>query len=110
MLPSAQVVTHPGPAEALARGRWPVGRWQAGVVEAVELIDRSGGEFLSYLAAEPVYDLYGLDDTGLSSQSWPPTTDKGFRGPAMSYHLRSGGHGLDDADWDTYLGGTLFKR
>lgn len=68
------------------------------------------GEFLSYLGAAPVYDLYGLGDTGLSSQSWPPTTDEGFRGPAMSYHLRSGGHGLDDADWNTYLDGDLFKR
>lgn len=68
------------------------------------------GEFLSYLGAEPVYDLYGLGDTGLSSQSWPPTTDEGFRGPGMSYHLRSGGHGLDAAAWDIYLNGKLFKR
>ncbi|WP_337826946.1 glucuronyl esterase domain-containing protein [Pseudonocardia sp. UM4_GMWB1] len=68
------------------------------------------GEFLSYLGAAPVYELYGLGDTGLPSSSWPPTTDEGFRGPAMSYHLRSGGHGLDDAAWDTYLTGDLFKR
>ncbi|MDN5918957.1 MAG: acetylxylan esterase [Pseudonocardia sp.] len=68
------------------------------------------GEFLSYLAAEPVYDLYGLGDTGLSSQSWPPTTDKGFRGPAMSYHLRAGEHGLTSADWAIYLQGELFLR
>ncbi|MBP2372050.1 hypothetical protein [Pseudonocardia parietis] len=60
--------------------------------------------------AAPVYELYELGDTGLASQSWPPTTATGFRGPAMSYHLRSGGHGLDEADWDTYLSGNLFKR
>ncbi|SFO60162.1 BAAT / Acyl-CoA thioester hydrolase C terminal [Pseudonocardia ammonioxydans] len=68
------------------------------------------GEFLSYLGAAPVYDLYGLGDTGLSTSSWPPTTDESFRGPAMSYHLRSGGHGLDEADWETYLTGKLFNR
>ncbi|ANY07242.1 alpha/beta hydrolase family protein [Pseudonocardia sp. HH130630-07] len=68
------------------------------------------GEFLSYLGAAPVYELYGLGDTGLSSTSWPPTTGESFRGPAMSYHLRPGGHGLEDADWEMYLGGNLFKR
>lgn len=68
------------------------------------------GEHMSYLAAAPVYELYGLSDTGLSSQSWPPTTDRAFRGPGMSYHLRSGGHGLEDADWNIYLEGDLFRR
>ncbi|PKB41383.1 bile acid acyltransferase/acyl-CoA thioester hydrolase-like protein [Pseudonocardia alni] len=68
------------------------------------------GEFLSYLGAAPVYELYGLGDTGLSSTSWPPATGEGFRGPGMSYHLRSGGHGLEDADWDIYLGSDLFTR
>ncbi|MCE0762876.1 acetylxylan esterase [Pseudonocardia kujensis] len=68
------------------------------------------GEFLSYLAAAPVYELYGLGDTGLSSATWPPPTDQGFRGPAMSYHLRSGGHGLTAEDWDVYLNGDLFSR
>lgn len=68
------------------------------------------GEFLSYLGAAPVYDLYGLGNTGLSSSSWPPTGDKGFRGPAMSYHLRTGSHGLEGIDWEIYLTGKLFKR
>ena len=68
------------------------------------------GEFLSYLGAAPVYELYGLGNTGLSSTSWPPATGKSFRGPGMSYHLRSGGHGLEDADWDIYLGSNLFTR
>lgn len=68
------------------------------------------GEFLSYLGAAPVYELYGLDNTGLPSTSWPPTSDKRFRGPGMSYHLRSGSHGLERADWDFYLTGDLFTR
>jgi dienelactone hydrolase len=68
------------------------------------------GEFLAYLAAEPVYELYGLGGTGLSSSSWPPRADHGFRGPAMSYHLRSGQHDLTAADWKIYLAGDLFSR
>ncbi len=68
------------------------------------------GEFLAYVAAAPVYELYGLGNTGLSSSMWPPHTDQGFRGPAMSYHRRSGGHGLTAADWDVYLNGDLFSR
>ena len=35
---------------------------------------------------------------------------QGFRGPAMSYHLRSGGHGLTASDWGIYLSGDLFSR
>ncbi|MFR9800975.1 alpha/beta hydrolase family protein [Pseudonocardia sp. RS010] len=66
------------------------------------------GEFLAYVAAAQVYELYGLGDTGLPSTTWRPPTDQGFRGPAMSYHLRSGGHGLTAADWDVYLAGDLF--
>ncbi len=68
------------------------------------------GEFLAYVAAAPVYELYGLGDTGLSSSAWPPHADQGFRGPAMSYHRRPGGHGLTAADWDVYLNGDLFSR
>jgi hypothetical protein len=68
------------------------------------------GEFLAYVAAAPVYALYGLGDTGLPSPTWPSVTDRGFRGPAMSYHRRSGGHGLTSADWDVYLNGDLFSR
>ncbi|OLL73655.1 MULTISPECIES: acetylxylan esterase [unclassified Pseudonocardia] len=68
------------------------------------------GEFLSYLGAAPVYDLYGLGDTGLPSRSWPPAENEVFRRPGMSYHLRSGGHGLEDADWERYLDGDLFRR
>lgn len=68
------------------------------------------GEFLSYRAAAPVFALYGLGDTGLPSDAWPPATDTAFRGPAMGYHLRSGEHGLTAADWDVYLNAGLFTR
>ncbi|MEV1292660.1 acetylxylan esterase [Pseudonocardia sp. NPDC049635] len=68
------------------------------------------GEFLAYVGAARAYELYGLGDTGLSSAAWRPETDRAFRGPAMSYHLRSGGHGLTGADWDHYLEGDLFSR
>jgi len=51
-----------------------------------------------------------LGDTGLPSPTWPTTTDQGFRGPAMSYHRRSGEHGLTAEDWDIYLKGDLFSR
>ncbi|BBG01335.1 MULTISPECIES: glucuronyl esterase domain-containing protein [Pseudonocardia] len=68
------------------------------------------GEFLAYVGAARAYELYGLGDTGLGSNDWRPETDRGHRGPAMSYHLRSGGHGLSGADWDIYLDGDLFSR
>ncbi|MCO1656274.1 acetylxylan esterase [Pseudonocardia sp. S2-4] len=68
------------------------------------------GEFLAYTAAAPVYELFELGDTGLPSAKWPPRTDRAFRGPAMSYHLRSGSHGLTAADWKIYLDGDLFSR
>lgn len=68
------------------------------------------GEFLSYLAATPVYALYGLADNGLTSESFPPATGRDFRGDAMSYHLRSGGHGLTKDDWAMYLNGDIFSN
>jgi Prolyl oligopeptidase family len=68
------------------------------------------GEFLAYVAAVPVYELYGLGNTGLPSATWPPDADQAFRGQAMSYDRRSGDHGLTAPDWDVYLSGDLFSR
>ncbi|WP_226353314.1 dienelactone hydrolase family protein [Pseudonocardia sp. ICBG601] len=68
------------------------------------------GEFLAYKAATEIYALYGLGDNGLGTTGWEPATDKAFSGPAMSYHLRSGGHGLKAADWNIYLKGDLFTQ
>ena len=49
-------------------------------------------------------------DTGLPASAGPAAADKGFGGPAMNYHLRTGGHGLTAADWNVYLNGGLFAR
>jgi hypothetical protein len=68
------------------------------------------GEFLAYVAAAPVYEIYGLGNTGLPTSTWPPKTDQAFRGPAMSYHRRSGAHDLTAADWKIYLNGDLFSQ
>jgi len=57
------------------------------------------GEFLSALHADPVYRLLGTD--GLAADSMPalsqPITS------TVGYHLRPGGHGVTDYDWDRYM-------
>ncbi|WP_439136298.1 glucuronyl esterase domain-containing protein [Pseudomaricurvus sp.] len=56
------------------------------------------GNFLSAVAASPVYQL--LDGTGLGTDAWPPEqpilTDLG-------YYMHDGGHGLVPESWDVYL-------
>ncbi|WP_375582562.1 acetylxylan esterase [Cyclobacterium xiamenense] len=57
------------------------------------------GEFLSCVAASPVYALFGL-------QGMPVTTQPPLDQPEMGhigYHVRSGGHGLLPYDWQQYL-------
>ena len=51
----------------------------------------------------PVYDLYGLQSTGLVERDWPPATDTAYHGRAMGYHLRQGGHNLLAADWRLFM-------
>lgn len=57
------------------------------------------GEFLSALHADQVYRLLGTD--GLAADSMPalsqPITS------TIGYHIRPGGHGVTDYDWDRYL-------
>jgi len=56
------------------------------------------GEFLSAVAAGPVYRLLGKQDLGAAS--WPPAA------PILNdigYTMHEGGHGIDAADWDIYL-------
>ncbi len=66
------------------------------------------GELLAYVAAARVYELYGLGDTGLGGTGWPPPADTPVRGPAMSYHLRTGEHGMTERDWGWFLAGDVF--
>ncbi len=67
------------------------------------------GEHAAYRAAEHAWARYGLPGTGLPDQTWPPQTDRAYRGPGMSYHLRTGAHGLTTTDWTFYLHGDLFR-
>lgn len=58
------------------------------------------GEFLSLVAAMPVYRLYGKE--GLSQTEWPePRTP--VSGDGMGYHLRPGKHTISGYDWLQYL-------
>jgi hypothetical protein len=67
------------------------------------------GEFRSYVGAAPVYALYGLGNTGLETDQWQPAADTLFRGDAMSYYLRTGGHGLTEAEWNAHMEGDIFS-
>ncbi|MAX24622.1 MAG: hypothetical protein CMJ19_08975 [Phycisphaeraceae bacterium] len=58
------------------------------------------GEYLSMVHATPVYKLYGLE--GLSP-SLPVSIEKQVLGQNLSYHIRHGGHGLREYDWQCYM-------
>lgn len=57
------------------------------------------GEFLAAKAVTPVYRLLGK--SGLPTQTWPPVNHPVIG--RVSYHVRSGGHGVTDFDWEQYL-------
>ena len=57
------------------------------------------GEFLSAKGADPVYRL--LTSDGLPAKTMPPI-DKPSQG-RIGYHIRTGGHGVTDFDWEQYL-------
>ncbi len=57
------------------------------------------GEFLSCVAASPVYRLFDLEGMPVSS---PPAVNHPEMGH-IGYHVRSGGHGLLEYDWMQYL-------
>jgi hypothetical protein len=57
------------------------------------------GEFLSALAADPVYRLFGL--VGLGVDQMPPPDHP--VGDFLGYHLRTGKHDVTAYDWDQYL-------
>lgn len=57
------------------------------------------GEFLAAKAADPVYRLLGTD--GLAAEEMPPVDQPVYS--TISYHVRSGGHGVTEFDWRCYL-------
>ncbi|MDN3690379.1 alpha/beta hydrolase family protein [Cyclobacterium jeungdonense] len=57
------------------------------------------GEFLSCVAASPVYRLFGLEGMPVATQPAVNHPEMGHIG----YHVRSGGHGLLEYDWMQYL-------
>lgn len=57
------------------------------------------GEFLSAVAARPVYALYGK--VGLGTETLPPLSTS--IGETIGFHLRPGGHATTPYDWRQYL-------
>lgn len=58
------------------------------------------GEFLATVYATPVFKLYGL--AGMSEKA-AVTLDGHTIGGNISYHIRNGGHGLIERDWECYV-------
>ncbi len=58
------------------------------------------GEFLSAVGAGPVYGLFGLEGLGTAEM---PALDQPVQKGNISYHIRSGGHGLTEYDWQQYM-------
>jgi hypothetical protein len=58
------------------------------------------GEFLSVVAAAPVYRLYGR--TALGADPAMPAIGGALHGDGAHYHLRAGKHNLTLADWTAY--------
>jgi hypothetical protein len=57
------------------------------------------GEFLSCVAADPVYRLLGLE--GLPTKTWPEVNHP--VAGTIGYHVRTGKHDVTAYDWDQYL-------
>ncbi len=62
------------------------------------------GEFLSEVAAGPVYRLFGKKDLG--TDVWPEAKQPIWGD--LSYYMHDGGHGTVPSDWDIYL--TFLKQ
>ena len=58
------------------------------------------GEFLSAVAAGPVYKLLGKQDLG--TDVWPAAKTPLFSN-GLSYYMHEGGHGMVPGDWDIYI-------
>ncbi len=57
------------------------------------------GEFLSAVAAGPVYKLLGKD--ALDTETWPEAKKPILHD--LSYYMHDGGHGMVPTDWDIYV-------
>jgi hypothetical protein len=57
------------------------------------------GEFLSAYYVSPVYELYGK--TGIPSDIMPEINQPVLN--TVGYHIRPGGHGVTDYDWEQYI-------
>ncbi|MEF3305739.1 alpha/beta hydrolase [Paenibacillus sp. GYB003] len=57
-------------------------------------------EFLSVIAAEPVYRLFGSE--GLGAASLPPADTPVFGG-GIGYHIRTGKHNMELSDWRHFI-------
>ena len=58
------------------------------------------GEFLSCVHATPVYRLFGLK--GMETDQ-PPPLDQPIHDGRIGYHIRKGGHGLTEYDWQRFM-------
>ena len=58
------------------------------------------GEYLSGRAANPVYSLYG--EVGLAAAQWPEV-DKPSQEGLIAYHVRKGGHTVNEYDWEKFI-------
>ena len=58
------------------------------------------GEYASLVAAAPVFQLFGKES--IVSSSMPPLGQPRIVGQT-GYHIRAGGHGLGDPDWNWFL-------
>jgi len=58
------------------------------------------GEFLSAVAAGPVYKLLGKQDLG--TDVWPAAKTPIFTN-GLNYYMHEGGHGMVPTDWDIYI-------
>jgi hypothetical protein len=62
------------------------------------------GEFLGFIGALRVYQLYMTPSSGLTESSWPPVIDQPYHDDkGMGYHIRSGDHQLLLSDWQQYM-------
>ena len=58
------------------------------------------GEYASLVAAAPVFELLGK--TAIDEPTMPPLNRQRIVGQT-GYHVRSGGHGLGQVDWDFFV-------